>query len=174
MPGLVGISRVLRLIVHGVGAPGFVPLHAEGFGSPRPRDGGQGLLQRGLLQAQGHLQEVNRHLEGLYFDHLVGLVSGENGSPACGGDGKGSAVAAVARPSPAAGVPATGERPLAHHPRTTTAPAPVAKGDGDSAGKGNLGRFGAFFYFIPCPHQLGGGVVATFINDTAPSAPVLG
>ena len=74
VPGFVGVARVLRLIVHAVGTPGLVPLHAGGLGFARPWDG-HGLLQRGLLQAEGHLQEVDRHLEGLYFERWAGLCS---------------------------------------------------------------------------------------------------
>lgn len=142
-----------------------MPLHAEGLGSPRPWDSGQGLLQRGLLQAQGHLQEVDCHLEGLYFDHLVGLVSGENSSPTCRGKGEGSAVAQQHPGNPLV-VLATGEDPLAHRPCTTAAPALVANGDGTSAEKGNLGHFGAFS--ILSHAQTGSRMVTfPFINDTA-------
>lgn len=80
MPRLVGVPRVLRFVVHVVGTPSLVAVHVEGLGSPRPRDGHQGsrcLLQSGLLQAEGHLQKVNFHLEGLYFDWLAGLFSEE-------------------------------------------------------------------------------------------------
>lgn len=147
MPGLVGIPRVLRLIVHGVGAPGLVPLHTEGLGSPRPRDGGQGLLQRGLLQAQGHLQEVDRHLEGLYFDHRVGLVSGENSSPACRGMGR------LSSSREASSNPSGCWRASPHHrlcyPCTTAAPALVANTDGTWAGKRNLGHLGALSVCSP-------------------------
>lgn len=143
MPGLVGIPRVLRLIVHGVGAPGLVPLHTEGLGSPRPRDGGQGLLQRGLLQAQGHLQEVDRHLEGLYFDHRVGLVSGENSSPACRGMGR------LSSSREASSNPSGCWRASPHHrlcyPCTTAAPALVAN-TGHGQGKGIWGILGPFLF----------------------------
>lgn len=68
---LVGIARVLGLGVHGVRTPCLVALQGHRLGP----SGGPPchLLQHRLLQAKGHLQEINRHPEGLYFAGQVGL-----------------------------------------------------------------------------------------------------
>lgn len=68
---LVGVARVLGLGVHGVRTPRLVALqgHRRGPSGGRPCH----LLQDRLLQAKGHLQEVNRHPEGLYLAGQVGL-----------------------------------------------------------------------------------------------------
>lgn len=71
MAGLVGVARVLGLGVHGVRAPRPVALQGHGRrpSGGRPRR----LLQDRLLQAKGHLQEINRHPEGLYLAGQMGL-----------------------------------------------------------------------------------------------------
>lgn len=77
MARLIGIARVLGLGVHGVGTPSFVALqgHRLGpFGGPHCH-----LLQHRLLQAKGHLQEINCHPEGLYFAGRVGLSQRKSG-----------------------------------------------------------------------------------------------
>ena len=68
---LVGVARVLGLGVHGVRTPRLVALQGHRLGP----SGGPPchLLQHWLLQAKGHLQEINRHPEGLYFAGQVGL-----------------------------------------------------------------------------------------------------
>lgn len=68
---LVGVARVLGLGVHGVGTPCLVALQGHRLG---PLGGPHShLLQHWLLQAEGHLQEINRHPEGLYLAGRVGL-----------------------------------------------------------------------------------------------------
>ena len=68
---LVGVARVLGLGVHGLRTPRLVALQGHRLGP----SGGPPchLLQHWLLQAKGHLQEINRHPEGLYFAGQVGL-----------------------------------------------------------------------------------------------------